>query len=283
VPVIEARNISIAYPAKRRLWRRMPGKLAVNDASFSVQSGEIVAVVGTSGSGKTTLGRAVVGLQPFQGGTLLFEGRDPLADRAAWPSYRKSCQIVFQDPYASLDPRMRVAALIGEPLRHDRTLDAAARRARISEVAREVGLEELHLERFPHELSGGQRQRVAIARCVVRRPSFIVADEPVSALDLTIQKQVLRLFQSLQERYGFACLFITHDLGVVAEIADRVLVMDGGRIIETATRDQLFDHPREAYTRRLLSAVTVLEPESGADDAASAGAALGRAATSSGR
>lgn len=172
-----------------------------------------------------------------------------------------NCQIVFQDPYSSLDPRMRVFALVEEPLRHDRTLTTETRRDRVEEVLSQVGLNKTYLSRFPHELSGGQRQRVAIARCVVRKPAFIVADEPVSALDLTIQKQVLGLFQTLQRHYGFACLFVTHDLGVVSEIADRIIVMEDGEIVETAPRDTLFDHPKHPYTRRLLSAMMLLNAD----------------------
>jgi peptide/nickel transport system ATP-binding protein len=153
---------------------------------------------------------------------------------------------------------MRVGALVSEPLRHEPALSDAERGARVREVLLQVGLDETYLTRFPHELSGGQRQRVAIARCVVRRPAFVVADEPVSALDVTIQKQVLQLFQSLQKVYGFACLFVTHDLGVVAEIADRILVMEDGEIVESAARDRLLDHPEHPYTRRLLSATTIV-------------------------
>jgi peptide/nickel transport system ATP-binding protein len=258
-PVMEVKNLTVAYPGRRGLLRRAAGRVAVKDASLAVQPGEIVALVGASGSGKTTLGRTVIGLQPKSGGTILYRGRDPFADRAAWQDYRMGCQIVFQDPYASLDPRMRVGALVGEPLRHDRALSRSERDARVREVLQQVGLGEAHLTRFPHELSGGQRQRVAIARCVVRRPAFVVADEPVSALDVTIQKQVLELFRTLQKHYGFACLFVTHDLGVVAEIADRVLVMEDGVIVESAARDRLLDHPAHPYTRRLLSAMSIMD------------------------
>ena len=267
-PVIEVKDLSVAYAGRRGLLQREPGRTVVKDVSLTVQPGEIVALVGASGSGKTTLGRTVVGLQPKSAGSILFQGEDPFAERARWRDYRMACQIVFQDPYASLDPRMRVEALVGEPLRHDPVLSSAERIARVREVLEQVGLGETYLRRFPHELSGGQRQRVAIARCVVRRPVFVVADEPVSALDVTIQKQVLTLFRALQELYGFACLFVTHDLGVVAEIADRVLVMEDGVIVEAGVRDRVLDQPVNPYTRRLLSAISLEEVAIPAETAA---------------
>jgi len=267
-PAVEVRDLEVTYPGRRGLLRRRPGRTAVRGVSFAVDPGEIVAVVGASGSGKTTLGRTVIGLQQPSRGQVLFRGRDPFRDPAAWSEFRQNAQIVFQDPYSSLDPRMRVAALVGEPLRHDRALGESERRERVANILRQVGLDESHLGRFPHELSGGQRQRVAIARAVVRRPAFVVADEPVSALDLTIQKQILSLLRGLQRSHGFACLLITHDLGVVAEIADRVLVMEEGEIVEAAGKDAIFDRPQHPYTRRLLGAMSLLDLK---DNAATSG------------
>ena len=167
--------------------------------------------------------------------------------------------MVFQDPYSSLDPRMTIGELVGEPLRLVKGMGAADRRRRLAEVLGEVGLGDGFAERYPHELSGGQRQRVAIARAIIRRPSFVIADEPVSALDVTVRAQVLELFAQLQKKHGFSCLFISHDLGVVEQVSDRVIVMQDGRIVEEGTRDQIFDAPQHDYTRKLLSAVPGLE------------------------
>ena len=170
--------------------------------------------------------------------------------------------MVFQDPYSSLDPRMTIGALIGEALRHVPNMRRREKADRIREVLAEVGLGDSYADRYPHELSGGQRQRVAIARAVVRRPAFMIADEPVSALDVTVRAQVLDLFAELQERHGFSCLFISHDLGVVEQVADRVIVMQDGRIVEEGDRDTIFDRPQDPYTRRLLSAIPALETTS---------------------
>jgi peptide/nickel transport system ATP-binding protein len=240
------------------------GAPAVDGVSFAVRRGEILAVVGESGSGKTVTARAVIGLLPsglaLSSGVIRFEGEDVTAKRGpALLPFRLACQIVFQDPYSSLDPRMRVGAIVAEPLRLAPGLDARAKARRADAMLEEVGLSGFG-RRFPHELSGGQRQRVAIARALVRNPAFVVADEPVSALDMTIQKQVLTLFRRLQREHGFACLFVSHDLAAVEEIADRVVVMREGRIVEEGTRDQVFDHPRHEYTRALLAATPRLLP-----------------------
>jgi len=257
-PVVEVRDLVVDYAGRRRLVGRAAAKRAVDGVSLVVRPGETVAIVGGSGSGKTSLGKAIIGLVPTAGGAVLFRGTDPFADRRRLLDFRLGSQVVFQDPYSSLDPRMRVGAIVGEPLRHDAGLSARQKQARVVEALADVGLDEGHLGRYPHQLSGGQRQRVAIARAIVRRPAFVIADEPVSALDMTVQKQILALLAELQARYGFACLFISHDLAAVEQVADRVLVMEHGRIVEEGPRDRVFDAPRHAYTRRLLSAMTVL-------------------------
>ncbi len=258
-PIVEVRNLVVDYAGHQRLFSRTGAKRALNGIDLHVKPREVVAVVGGSGSGKTTLGRAIAGLLAPTSGQILFRDQPVSRRSPAWRDYRLNCQMVFQDPYSSLDPRMTIGQLVGEGLRMLVDMPAADKRRRVDEVLAEVGLGSEYAKRFPHELSGGQRQRVAIARAVVRRPSFVIADEPVSALDVTVRAQVLDLFADLQERHGFSCLFISHDLGVVEQVADRVVVMRDGAIVEQGTRDEVFDHPREEYTRSLLSAIPALE------------------------
>ncbi len=234
-------------------------KRALHGVSLEVGPGEVVALVGGSGSGKTTLGRAIAGLLRPTSGEIAFRGAPVWGGGPVSRDYRLNCQMVFQDPYSSLDPRMTVAQLVGEALRHATGLGSQEKKTRIGEVLVEVGLGTEFADRYPHELSGGQRQRVAIARAVARRPRFIIADEPVSALDVTVRAQILDLFADLQQRHGFSCLFISHDLSVVEQVADRVVVLQHGRIVEQGTRDAIFDAPQHAYTRRLLSAIPLLE------------------------
>lgn len=255
-PLISVRGLKVAFGGRQRLFRRDAGVAAVNGVDLDIGAGETVAVVGGSGSGKTTLGRAMLRLIPSAAGAIRFQGRDVTAtpDRA----FRLAAQLVFQDPYSSLDPRMRVGEIVAEPLRHVPELSAGEREKRAAAMLDEVGLAGF-AQRWPHELSGGQRQRIAIARAIVRHPSFVVADEPVSALDMTIQAQVLKLFERLQTQYGFACLFISHDLAAVEQVADRVVVMQGGRIVEQGSRDDVFDRPQHDYTKALLAATPVLD------------------------
>ncbi|ENN85378.1 ABC transporter, nucleotide binding protein/ATPase protein [Rhizobium freirei PRF 81] len=256
VPMVSARNIVVDYAGRKSLLKRGSPKRALHGVSVDIHEGEVVGLVGGSGSGKTTLGRTIAGLVKESGGDIRFQGRSRDED---WRDYRLNCQMVFQDPYSSLDPRMTIQALVEEALRLVLDLDGDARRKRALETLEEVGLGGDYANRYPHELSGGQRQRVAIARAIARRPRFLIADEPVSALDVTVRAQVLELFSNLQKRYGFSCLFISHDLGVVEQVADRVVVMQDGRIIEEGDRDTIFDNPKEAYTRRLLSAIPALD------------------------
>ncbi|PZR91182.1 MAG: peptide ABC transporter ATP-binding protein [Stutzerimonas stutzeri] len=258
-PLVSVDGLVVDYGGRQGFFRKEQGKRALHGISLTVKPGEVVSVVGGSGSGKTTLGHAIAGLLKPSGGEIRFNGKPIDKSDAAFWEYRLNCQMVFQDPYSSLDPRMTIGELVGEPLRLVKGMGAAEKKARLAEVLGEVGLGDGFAGRYPHELSGGQRQRVAIARAIIRRPSFVIADEPVSALDVTVRAQVLELFAQLQKKHGFSCLFISHDLGVVEQVSDRVIVMHEGRIVEEGTRDQLFDAPQHDYTRKLLSAVPGLE------------------------
>lgn len=256
-PVLEVRELAVDYTLPGR-WFSHTRMRAVHPLSFALHAGQTLAIVGESGSGKTSVTKAIMGLAKRAQGEVLLHGEPFLeAGRERLHAARRTIQIVFQDPYSSLDPRMRVDALVREGLRLDRTLDASERSARVAGALADVGLAD-YGARLVHELSGGQRQRVAIARALASRPAVIIADEPVSALDVTVQKQVLDMLVALQARYGFACLLISHDLGVVEQIADQVVVMLRGHVIETGSRNEVFDTPRHPYTQRLLQAVPEL-------------------------
>lgn len=255
-PMISARDIIVDFPGRKSLFKKGLAKRALHGVSVDIHVGEVVALVGGSGSGKTTLGRTIAGLVQESSGEILFQGKSRKSD---WFDYRMNCQMVFQDPYSSLDPRMTIFALVEEALRLVPDLTATEKKKRALDTLEEVGLGGNFADRYPHQLSGGQRQRVAIARAIARRPKFLIADEPVSALDVTVRAQVLELFSNLQKRYGFSCLFISHDLGVVEQVSDRVIVMQDGRIVEQGDRDTIFDNPKNAYTRKLLSAVPALD------------------------
>ncbi|WP_404401954.1 ABC transporter ATP-binding protein [Pelagibacterium halotolerans] len=258
-PIVEVRGLEVSYTSKAGLFAGSKTKRALHGIDLSIRSGEVVALVGGSGSGKTTLGRAIAGLTAASAGDILFRGEPVRRGSRGYRDYRLNCQMIFQDPFGSLDPRMTIGALVGEALRHEPGLDRADVAGRVAEILSEVGLGADYAGRYPHELSGGQRQRVAIARAIVRNPDFVIADEAVSALDVTVRAQVLRLLARLQERYRFSCLFISHDLGVVEQLADRVVVMRDGRIVEEGERDAIFDTPQSDYTRALLSAIPTLE------------------------
>ena len=234
---------------------------AVDDVTFSIAPGEIVGLVGESGSGKTTTGRAILRLIEPTSGSVRFRGEDVLAfppDRLR--AARRDMQIVFQDPYASLNPRMRVGAIVEEPLEIHKVGTKTERRMRAADLFSLVGLDPSWLDRYPHEFSGGQRQRIGLARALALDPSFVIADEPVSALDVSVQAQVINLLIDLQERLRLTYLFIAHDLRLVEHICDRVAVMYRGRIVELAGARDLFTSPRHPYTQALLSAIPVVNP-----------------------
>jgi len=245
--LLEARDISVHFPTAAGLVR------AVEGVSLAVQPGEVLALVGESGSGKSTLGFTMAGLQTPTQGRVLHEGR--VLDRAMWRQIRREVQIVFQDPFGALDPRMLVGDIIAEPLRLQRLGNATERAARVAQLLDQVGLPGESASRFAHEFSGGQRQRIAIARALAPKPRLIVADEPLSALDVSVQSQILNLLKDIQKAEQLALLFISHDLAVVNHLADRVAVLYLGRLVELAPRAALFAAPAHPYTRALLDAV----------------------------
>ncbi|HTR85302.1 MAG TPA: dipeptide ABC transporter ATP-binding protein [Reyranella sp.] len=261
--LLEVEGLTKHFMVKGGVFGRPSGYVrAVDGVDFYLSEGETLAIVGESGCGKSTVGRLVLRLLEPSAGKVHFEGDDLLAlDQDQMRARRRRLQIIFQDPYASLNPRMTVGAMLGEPLQLHRLVgNEAQRRARVAELLELVGLRPDQARRYPHEFSGGQRQRIAIARALAVEPRLIVADEPVSALDVSIQAQVINLMQSLQRRFGLAYIFISHDLAVVKHIADRIAVMYLGKIVETATTDELFRNPRHPYTRALLSAVPLPDP-----------------------
>nr|WP_312988026.1 ABC transporter ATP-binding protein [Comamonas koreensis] len=258
-PLMSARDLVLEFGGRQRWFRKGAPARVLKGISLDIFPGEVVAVVGESGSGKTTLGMILSGLLQPTSGSLRYKGQPLLPGSPGFKDYRYNCQMVFQDPYSSLDPRMTVQALVAEALRMAEGLSASDKRERVQQALADVGLGGDFATRYPHELSGGQRQRVAIARVLVRRPALMIADEAVSALDVTVRAQVLDLLAELQQRYGFSCLFISHDLGVVEQIADRVIVVQGGLIAEQGTRDAVFDQPQNPYTRQLLDAIPMLQ------------------------
>ncbi len=255
-PVLEVRHLAKSFHFREGLFGRREFK-AVRDATFRLARGKTLGVVGESGSGKTTLALALMRLTPASGGEVLFEGRDLLSmsPEAAMP-YKRRMQIVFQNPYASLNPRFTAGQILAEPLRiHSIGASDEERRALVRELLRKVGLPESSVFKYAHEFSGGQRQRIAIARCLTMKPDILICDEAVSALDVSVQAQLLNLLQDLQDEYRMSYVFISHDLAVVRYMADQVMVMNGGEVVEIAGADELYSNPGHPYTRQLLSSV----------------------------
>jgi len=257
-PLLRVEGLSRIYRSRGWLGRGLVTR-AVDGVSFDVMPGETLGLVGESGSGKSTTGRLVMGLEEPDAGRVVFDGTDLTAlSPAQRKPFRKRMQIVFQDPYAALNPRMRVGDFVEEPLIVHGV--AGDRRAQVAELFRTVGLDPAFMRRFPHEFSGGQRQRVGIARAIALQPQFLVADEPITALDVSIQAQIVNLFQDLQERMGLALLFIAHDLSMVRYLCTRVAVMLKGRIVESGPTEAVFEDARHPYTQALLSAVPIPDP-----------------------
>jgi len=263
-PLLKVTNLKVHFPVYRGvvIERHVATIRAVDGVSFSLKRGETLGLVGESGCGKSTTGLAVLRMLEPTGGRIEFEGQDIThAGKAAMRPLRRRMQMVYQDPFGSLNPRMQVRDIIGEPLEvHGLAGDRPAYRARIADLMRLVGLLPEMADRYPHEFSGGQRQRIGIARALALEPSLIICDEPVSALDVSIQAQVVNVFVELQQRLGLAYLFIAHDLAVVRHVSDRIAVMYLGRIVEIAARDEIYRQPLHPYTQALLAAVPVADP-----------------------
>ena len=263
--ILRVENLKVHFPVTKGIvfQKQVASVKAVDGVSFTLKRGETLGLVGESGCGKSTTGLAVIRMLAATSGRILFEGKDITTfGKSQVKEFRRRVQMVYQDPYGSLNPRMKVSDIIGEPLEvHGRAKDRVAYRARIEELLDMVGLAPYMADRYPHEFSGGQRQRIGIARALALEPSLIVCDEPVSALDVSIQAQVINVFMDLQRRLGLTFIFIAHDLAVVRHISDRIAVMYLGRIVEIATREELYKNPLHPYTIALLSAVPVADVE----------------------
>ncbi|MGB6521464.1 MAG: dipeptide ABC transporter ATP-binding protein [Candidatus Cybelea sp.] len=260
--LVEVKDLFKYFPIHAGLMSRHVADVrAVDGVSFRIEEGETLGLVGESGSGKTTIGRLLLRLLPATKGEIIFENRDVLAmNRNEIRRLRRSIQIIFQDPFASLNPRMSIGEIIAEPVRIHRIATGKAVEERVQELLSLVGLQPYHANRYPHEFSGGQRQRVGVARALAVDPRFIVCDEPVSALDVSIQAQIINLLEDLQKKLKLTYLFIAHDLSVVRHISTRVAVMYVGKIVELADRDALYEQPMHPYTQALLSAIPIPDP-----------------------
>lgn len=252
----ELKNLNVEYKSKRGLLGKEQTIFAVNNLSLEIKKGEILAIAGESGCGKSTLAKAIIGLEPVTSGQILFENKNIIEmSRDELREHRKKVQMIFQNPYASLNPKMKIIDTLKEPLLINTNLSDAEILERINKISFQVGLDPGSLQKYPHEFSGGQRQRIAIARSLVLNPEFILADEPVSALDVSIQAQIINLLKELKEEYNLTFLFISHDLSVIKYISDRVAIMYLGEIVELGKTNEIFFNPAHPYTKALLSSV----------------------------
>jgi oligopeptide transport system ATP-binding protein len=262
-PLLEVTDLVKHFPIKRGILvdREVDQVKAVDGVSFEVRRGETLGLVGESGSGKSTACRAVLQLIEPTSGSVKFEGREiaGLGRRQMRP-LRRQMQMIFQDPYASLNPRKRVGQIVGDPLKRQGVASGSELRRQVQELLERVGLSSEHYNRFPHEFSGGQRQRIGIARALSLKPKLVICDEPVSALDVSIQAQIVNLLDDLQDEFGLAYLFVAHDIGIVRHISDRIAVMNEGKIVEQGTADQVCETPKDEYTKKLLAAVPIPDP-----------------------
>ena len=261
--LLEVKNLKKYFPVKAGVFRKTVAHVkAVDDVSFAIKKGETLGLVGESGCGKSTTGRTILRLLEASAGKIIFDGKDVLSmDKKELRSIRKEMQIIFQDPYASLNPRMTVADIVGEPLDiHNLVSNKKEKKEKVKELLNDVGLLPEQMRRYPHEFSGGQRQRIGVARALAVDPKLIIADEPVSALDVSIQAQVINLLQDLQDKFDLTYLFIAHDLSVVKHISDRIAVMYLGKIVELTDKKELFNNTLHPYTQSLLSAIPIADP-----------------------
>jgi len=257
-PLLEVRNLTVSFPIHKGIFLRQHGEVrAVDDVSFSIPAGQTVGLVGESGSGKTTIGRTLVKLQPMTSGSIFYRGTEISSmSRQEFHPYRKKIQMIFQDPHGSLNPRLTIESTIAEALEiHFPELSLDQRQDRVAELLQKVGLLPKMMHRYPHEFSGGQRQRIGIARALAVEPELLICDEPVSALDVSIQAQIVNLLQDLQEELGLTMLFIGHDLAVVKHISNSVLVLHHGRLVESGPAERVLTNPQDEYTKTLLAAV----------------------------
>lgn len=258
---LKVENLKVHFPIKGGIFGRTVDHVkAVDGVSFSLEEGMTYGLVGESGSGKTTTGRAIIGLNKITDGSVIFNGKDVTHEQGKREAFRKEVQMIFQDPYSSLNPRKRVYDILKEPLRNFENLTKTEERKRIFDLLELVGLSKDSVYKYPHQFSGGQRQRIGIARAVALKPKFIIADEPVSALDVSVQAQVLNFMQDIQKELGLTYIFIGHDLGVIRHICDRVGIMYKGRFVEEGDTEDIFHHPQHIYTKRLVSAIPDIDP-----------------------
>lgn len=258
---LEVDNLKVHFPIRGGFFGRTLAHVkAVDGVSFSIEKGKTYGLVGESGSGKTTTGRAIIGLNKITSGTVTFEGKDITDLRRASKDIRRDIQMIFQDPYSSLNPKKRVIDIVAEPLRNYEKLTKGEETKKVQELLELVGLSPESILKYPHEFSGGQRQRIGIARAIALKPKLIIADEPVSALDVSVQAQVLNFMQEIQKELGLTYLFISHDLGVIKHMCDHIGIMYKGRYVESGTTKDIFNDPQHIYTKRLVAAIPDINP-----------------------
>ncbi|WP_419890562.1 ABC transporter ATP-binding protein [Paenibacillus xylanexedens] len=259
--LLEVEGLKIHFPIRGGLLKREIGSVkAVDDVSFSIEEGQTYGLVGESGSGKTTTGRAIIGLNHVTDGKILFNGKNLATERRKNRQLQRDVQMIFQDPYSSLNPKKRVIDIIAEPFRNYERLTATEEKRQVRELLEKVGLSPESIYKYPHEFSGGQRQRIGIARAIALKPKLIIADEPVSALDVSVQAQVLNFMQEIQKELNLTYLFISHDLGIIRHMCDQIGIMYKGRYVEQGTTNDIFENPQHIYTKRLIAAIPDMDP-----------------------
>ncbi|NMI07223.1 ABC transporter ATP-binding protein [Paenibacillus sp. SZ31] len=259
--LLEVEGLKIHFPIRGGLLKREIGSVkAVDGVSFSIEQGQTYGLVGESGSGKTTTGRAIIGLNHVTDGKILFNGKNLATERRKNRQLQRDVQMIFQDPYSSLNPKKRVIDIIAEPFRNYERLTATEEKRQVRELLEKVGLSPESIYKYPHEFSGGQRQRIGIARAIALKPKLIIADEPVSALDVSVQAQVLNFMQEIQKELNLTYLFISHDLGIIRHMCDEIGIMYKGRYVEQGTTNDIFENPQHIYTKRLIAAIPDMDP-----------------------